>query len=190
MRRPIFPILAIILIVFLGWLLFFRGGGTKTPAPVSKKAKVLYDYADSDTAEVIHTTQGKLVGNDAYRSIRITVARDFRRIEVLDGYDMVVEKSRDFSNNQIAFDAFLRALERSGYSKDRSNAPADERGFCPTGNRYIYELKDGDEELERTWSTSCTTAQGNFGGQASLIRQLFQAQITGYGQFVAGIQIL
>ncbi|MBI1857462.1 hypothetical protein HY003_04295 [Candidatus Saccharibacteria bacterium] len=185
MRRPIFSILGIIFIIVLAVLFFNRG--SNEPSPAKKTQKILHDYANSN-AIVGFTTQGKIVGDDKYRSIRITIGRDFRKVEVLDGYEQVVEKAQNFSNNEDAYGVFLRALELHGFTKSRKTPTADERGTCPTGNRYVYEHKDGDDSLQRTWSTSCNTSQGSFAGQ-QVVRQLFQAQITDYGKFTAGIPI-
>lgn len=186
MRRPIFLILGILLLVILVVFIFRRG--SDEPIPVGEAQKVLHDYANSE-ATVSLTTQGRLVGDDKYRSVRVTVGRDFRRVEVLAGYNGIVEKSQDFSNNQTAYDAFLRALEQRGFTKERKAATPDERGACATGNRYVYELKENGDQLQRAWSTSCDAGQGTFAGN-QVIRQLFQAQITDYGKFISGVSLL
>ncbi len=40
-----------------------------------------------------------------------------------------------------AYGAFLQSLAHAGFDKgDKDPALKDERGYCPLGNRYIYEI--------------------------------------------------
>jgi len=191
MKRYVIAVLALFFIMIFGIMLI--GGGSsdddKEEPESSVNQKAIYEYADSPVAKVVYTTQGRVVGDDQYSSIRITVSRDSRKAEVLDGYTNNVQKSQTFPNNQAAFDTFLRSLNNSGYMTTRESTSDDERGVCSAGYRYIYELRDGNDEVLRTWSTSCGTKEGPFAGNASAVRQLFQAQITDYNKFVSGVTL-
>lgn len=193
MKRYIFGVIFIFLLT-LGVLLFFVDGPksqTQKETKVDdnqKQAKRLTDYAGSNTSRVVLIEQGKLVGDDSYKSIRITISRDRRSVEVLDSYSLRVEKSQEFSNSQVAYETFLHALDKAGYTNTQGDTKSDERGVCPTGNRYVYEVIDGTEQVQRSWSTSCSNKQGTYAG-ASITKQLFRSQITDYSKFVSGIKL-
>lgn len=162
---------------------------TSNNAPSSRITK-LADYAGSDSASVSLTTQGKLVGEDQRKAIRITVTKSKRVVEVLDGYEQRVLKSTEQPNTAESFANFTRALDRQNFGKERNVPTPDDRGMCPLGNRYIYRLTDGATEIMRTWSTSCSKAEGPFAGtNPSLIRQLFSLQITDYNKFTSGVKL-
>lgn len=186
-------ILAILLIAFLaivGTVVLIghgNSGSSKTAARITK----LVDYDTNDAASVSWTQQGRLVGEDQRRAIRVTVTRSKRTVEVLDDYEERVERSTEFTNSPAAFEAFTRALDAASFGRERTVRQADERGVCPVGNRFIYRLTDKSQEVMRTWSDTCTSSDGPFGGgnTANLIAQLFKAQITEYNKFIIGVQL-
>lgn len=167
-----------------------RGGNTANTAKSARITK-LADYESSNSASVSWTMRGRLVGEDQRKAVRITVTRDKRTAEVLSGYEERVEKSVEFINNPEAFATFTRALDNAGFGRERTVSQADDRGMCPLGNTYIYRLTEFGSEIMRTWSDSCTKKDGSFGGgaTASLIQQLFKAQITDYPKFVQNVRL-
>jgi hypothetical protein len=193
MKRYIIAVLALFFILATGIVLIAgrSSNGDKPDKPQSQQdaPKQLYDYATSPTAKVVFTTQGKIVGDDQFKSIRITVSRSERKLQILNGYTGRVESSKTFVNNEAAFDAFLRSLALAGFSATRETARIDERGVCPNGVRYIYEFQDIDTSPQRTWSVSCNAKEGNFAGSAPTVRRLFQNQITDYTQLTRGVRL-
>ncbi len=191
MKRYIIAVLVLFAILALGIVIISGGSSEDKPkeTQTQQTQKQLYDYATSPTAQVVFTTQGKIVGDDQFQAIRITVSRDSRKLEVLNGYTGRVESSKTFPNNEAAFDAFLRSLNLAGFTATRQTKLADERGVCPRGMRYIYELQDAGTPPQRTWSVSCTSKEGSFGGNAPTVRQLFQGQITDYNKLVSGVRL-
>lgn len=150
----------------------------------------LADYTNNDAASVSWTMQGRLVGENEYKSVRVTVTKSKRTAEVLGGYGNRVEKSVEFANSPEAFATFTRALDNLGFGRERTVPVADERGVCPQGNRFIYRLTDGSKEIMRTWSDTCSPKDGPFGGRTpNVIRELFRQQITDYNKFVSGIKL-
>ncbi len=180
-------ILAILAIIIIGG----RGPSTDENGqkPGAKKAVSVLDYTDNYNSEFSWTVQGRLVGQDQRKAIRIVVSQTERRYEVLNGYEETVESVQRFQNSPAAYEAFLRALDVAGFSKERKVANNDERGVCPQGNRYIYSLEDGSERVIRSWSTTCSAAQGPFAGSARSIKQLFQDQIPEYNKLVQGVRL-
>lgn len=166
-----------------------NGNGSSTNSAKGKDTAVtLTDYARSGT-RVIFTTDGIINGDDKHRAIRITVSGSLREIEILQGYDGKVINSQTYDNDSSAYDVFLHALNTANFTSEVKNAkPADEKGSCPTGLRYYYDLKDGGDTVKHLWSTSCGGI-GNFGGSPSLTRQLFRQQIPDYGKLTGGVSL-
>lgn len=193
MKRYIIAVLVLFLILAGGIVLIAGRSSSDKPKEQEQTQqqpqRQLYDYASSPTAQVVFTTQGRIVGDDQFNTIRITVSRDARKVEILNGYTGRVESSKTLPNNEAAFDAFLRSLNLAGFTSTRETKLADERGVCPRGLRYIYELQDAGTPPQRTWSVSCTAKEGSFGGNAATVRQLFQGQITDYNKFVSKVRL-
>ncbi len=183
--RYIVTLIVIIALIVFGVAIF--GGNDKTPRPIPAIPKVLPDYATT-SAEVSLTTDGRINGDDVHRAIHITVSREQRNIDIIQGYEGNVIKSQSYANNQTAYDVFLRALAQAGFTKERKTSIIDERGICPLGHRYIFELSNTGGSDMRRWSASCN-GFGTFGGRTSIIRTLFQRQITDYDKFIIGVNL-
>ena len=115
--------------------------------------------------------------------IRISISRNTRSIEVIQGYQNKIVASQQLTNTQNAFSEFLSALDRAGYTRERRTNYSSEAGMCPTGNRFVFSSNQFSEDFRR-WSTSCRE-QGNFGGQFSTVQQLYQTQIPDYSDFIS-----
>ncbi len=173
--------LGLILVLFT--LLFHGGSKPKTPA-----GKPLSSYATTD-AVVRMTIDGPINADQSHQAIRITVGRDDVTYEQLQGYQGNVIKVQTYPNNGDAYVNFLLALSHAGYTLgDKSAALKDERGYCPLGDRYIFELTQQDQEIERYWATSCgkpKTYLGAFG----LTTDLFKAQVPDYNSLDQNIAL-
>ena len=146
------------------------------------------DYVDVGNSSVSWTEQGRLVGDDKRRAVRVTVSANERKVELLDGYNETVEKTVVQPNNKTAYTSFLIALENLHFGQERIAKQTDERGVCPIGQRYIYEIRAGANQKSRLWSDSCLATDGTFAGLAGTTRQLFKSQITTYDKFILGTQ--
>lgn len=159
---------------------------TKTKPPLSQTLK-LPDYSTRNSV-VSETTQGRVLGEDQYRAIRVTVNANNRTIDILRGYEGNVLKSESLTNTQAAYDTFLRALDNYGFSKTKTTTFPDERGVCALSNRFIYDLQDSGKQVIHSWSASCS-AVGSFAGNGPTVRQLFQNQIPDYNDFVSDVRL-
>lgn len=186
-----------ILLAIFGFIIFiiimvslFTGGSKKPTTPIAPVVKPLAEYAGTN-ATVSLTTDGIVNGDELHRSIRITVSANQRELDVLQGYNPQIITSKSFINNQEAYTVFLKAIGNSGFALKikNSKAPADERGQCPLGFRYIFNLNDGSDDISRLWSSSCGTAVGNFGGQTSTLLTLFQYQIPDYSTLTSQVNL-
>ncbi|MGH7157170.1 MAG: hypothetical protein ACREGG_03620 [Candidatus Saccharimonadales bacterium] len=178
------------LVLFIVFLVVILTHGHKTPAPPAH-VMTLPDYANT-TASVVMTTDGIVNGDDIHRQIRITVAQDRRLIEIIQGYSGQVISSNTFYNTNDAFAVFLRAINNSGFlakakPKKGTSIPSDERGQCPVGFRYTFELSNEGSDVSRLWTSSCAT--GNWGGNLATEQQLFQDQIPNYGTLTENVNL-
>lgn len=183
-------ILGFIFIILLLLLLILGGGKKSSNQRTGPVVLPLPEYSSSD-ATVSLTIDGHINGDDAHRQIRITVGRDQRLLEIIQGYQGNVISSQTFTNNQAAYDNFLRAINLRGFSVKRSKAPAnnDYRGQCPEENRYIFKLDKENQDLINLWTSDCSDTLGTFGGNVSSVIDLFRQQITGYNDLTSEVQL-
>lgn len=165
------------LIILLIVMLFGGGGDDKKKVPSA--GKTLYSYATTD-AEASLVIDGPIVSNQEHEQVKITVNRNNVTYEAIKGYKGEVRDMKTFANTEAAYDNFLHALSRAGFTQGNNDAALkDEKGYCPQGNRYIYEFRQGARSLQRYWSTDCRGPK-SFEGADKLIIELFKDQVPGY----------
>jgi hypothetical protein len=163
--------LAAIGLIVVVFILILRGFSDRTPAAQIE----LLDYVKTDTAVQL-TVDGPVTAEQTHQRYRITVDRYFSSIETMQGYEGKRTDFRTYPSNETAYANFLRSLELVGFIKGNTDPlRADERGQCPDGSRYIYEIVSDNRKIQRFWSTSC--GRGTYGGNAAQTRQLFLRQI-------------
>lgn len=186
MRYFIGFLVTIGLIILLIVLLFTGGGGSNPEKP--KTTKALSEYASTD-AVVRLTIDGPIVADQDHQAVQITVGQDDVTYSQVQGYQGTVVKQQSFVNNQNAYSNFLYALGHAGFTRgDNSKDRANEKGYCPRGNRYIFELIDGGNDIQRYWATNCKGTK-TYTGDTSLTLTLFQAQVPGYNDLTQGLSI-
>ncbi len=170
-------IIALIIIIFGG-----NGGGGQKTQTNSDADKTLNSLADTDT-KVRTTIQGPINAEQVHEQIRITIDRENNNFEFIRGYENNVVDSQNFVSNEIAFTNFLHALTNAGFGQgDDSDALADERGSCPFGQRYIFEIIENGKVTSRYWSTDCGNKTGSYLGNTFVTLDLFKAQIPNYDE--------
>lgn len=167
-------------------VLLFRGGGK--PQEVANTDKPLTSYSNTD-ADVRMTIQGPIVADQDYRQVEIIVDRDNVNYAQIKGYNGDVIQRQQFANNEAAYSNFLYALARAGFTQgDKSEALSNEKGRCPLGRRYVFELRQGGETLQRFWATSCGGVK-SYKGNMSLTITLFQAQVPDYSRLTGNVNL-
>lgn len=164
----------IVLTVILVIRIFSGGGDDVAPRSID-----LSSYATTDTV-VRLTLDGPIIADQQHEQVRITVGRDNVLYERFRGYQGDIIDTRSYPNNQDAYAEFLRALDVAEFEKGNADGPKDERGYCPTGQRFIYEAIGDGETPVRWWNTSCGGNTGNFVGRGSVVRGLFKKQVPDY----------
>ncbi len=171
-------------LLILVFVLIFRGGGDDTP---QNQPAQLVTYATTDTT-VRLIQDYPVTANQTHHELVTTVGRDQVTFTVENGYEGQVLRSQNYANNETAYANFLRALQVAGYNNGTSDADKrDERGYCPTGYRYIYEIINGSGNVtQRYWSTSCGNI-GNFKGKTDTIRSLYRSQVPDYNKLTSNL---
>jgi hypothetical protein len=189
--RYFLGLLGVVAFIILVIVLIMRSGpkNATTNTPGGAKIVKLADYINKDS-EVRLTIDGQVNAEENHRTIQIAVTPNSRSLTVFKGYTQEALKQQTYPNNGAAYDAFLRTLANLNFVKEKPGVrQTDERGVCPTGNRYIYELREGGKEVLRLWSTNCSSSQGTFAGTASAIQSLFQRQIPDYNKLTGDVTL-
>jgi hypothetical protein len=149
-------------------------------AAVPSTSKPLYSYANTN-AEVRLTIDGPINGNQIHQQVQITANQNIVTFDQFQGYDGSVVNQQQFPNSETAYSAFLHAIALAGFTEgNTSGALSDEQGHCATGDRYIFELIQNGNDLERFWATSCTNVIRSYDGNLPLTLTLFEVQIPNY----------
>lgn len=185
MKYLIGLILSIMVIIFIIIKLLGSGGGDSSQTePVNKS---LASYADTATT-VQFTIDNPVQAAINHNDIIVTVGRSSAVLTITRGYDGEVISSKSYPNSVNGYTNFLMGLQRSGEFTKGNHDPAvsDARGFCATGNRYIYEIIDpGGNPTQHLWSTSCGVK--TFEGNISVTQRLFRAQIPDFNALTQNI---
>jgi hypothetical protein len=184
--KYILGIFGVILVAILAIVLITRGGGDK---PNSTQKSLVVAEEAREGVSAVFTIQGAVVGENQRRAIRITINQSERRLEILTGYGEAVERAQTYANTQAGFENFLVALDLAGFDNQKKTLIEDERGACPLGRRYTYELKEFSQDLLSLWSTSCGGKLGTFAGNKTTVSRLFERQIPGYDKQIRGVDL-
>jgi len=175
-------IVALVVAVFIIVLRGFSGTSNKPKTQTN-----LIDYANTQTV-VRYTVDGPVNADQIHQGYRITVGRDANTMEIIKGYQNNVIKAQTYDNNTEAYSNFLRALQLQNFTKGSADASkSDERGVCPNGNRYTFEIETAGQVTQRFWTTSC--GGGTFLGNSQTIRTLFQRQIPDFSKLTASVNL-
>lgn len=177
-------LIAIALAVFVFVLIFKSIGGNPNATPANDNVDMT-QYIDTN-AVMEFTAQGPIVADQDFRAVKIKVDNNYVSANVLKGYNYKTIDSKSFPNNQQAFEVFVRALSIMGYDNGDANPKlANEKGYCPTGVRYIFAITRGGETEQRYWRGSCGV--GSFKGTYQPIVNLFKNQVPDFGQFTGSV---
>lgn len=174
--------LAVIAFIILVFVLIFALTGRQPNQTGSANQTKLVDYAAS-TKTVRLTIDGVIKADSDHYAYQVTVGQNRSTMNVISGYQNNVANSKSYDNNQSSYRNFLFALQRAGFDKGDNKAKVGEvTGACPLGYRYIMEIRDGDDQLQQFWTTSCSG--GNFKGNLNQVLTLFRWQIPDYDALI------
>jgi len=171
--RPILAGLVGIGLVVLVIVLIVKAVSGPTSASTSQTN--LTNYTNTPNADVSVLIDAPTNIDQDHRQVRITVSATQNEIDVIQGYQGTVINRMTYPNNTAAFSTFLQTLKLLDFSKGRLGS-SNYSGYCPTGERYVYSLYNGTNNVFSYWSTSCG-GQGTFEGSSSAILLQFALQI-------------
>lgn len=156
------------------------GNGDDTPDEDVAAVLGVSEYFDRDS-EVRYTIDGPIVAREDHVALRIDISADSREIRIFKGYNNRVVESRSFENDRAAYRNFLAALAYEGFddAEEEADLNSNELGVCPTGRRYVTEIIDNGQTVQRLWAASCSSRFGTLDANTSRLRRLFAAQIPG-----------
>jgi hypothetical protein len=159
-------VVALFIIVFVKLL---TGHGA---APV--KQIDISQYSGTSAVASLLIDSPTVIDQDHYQ-LQINVSATRNEIKVINGYQNTVVSDNTYPSNSPAFATFLLSIKMLNFAKGTTST-LDYRGYCPTGDRYLYSFNDGQSDLFKFWSTSCGRV-GTFLGSPQPVRQLFERQI-------------
>lgn len=183
MRYIIGFLVTVGLLILLIVLLVTHHGPSQTVTPLG-------NYATTSTV-VRETIDGPVNAPQDHRQIQITVGRDNTTFDLIQGYDKTSLNTQVYPMTQAAYSAFLYSLQYAGYQKGNSDPKLkDERGYCPLGDRYVFEIIQDGQSIQRYWTTSCGGgAPSTFKGDFGMVVQLFQNQVPNYNSLTENVRL-
>lgn len=185
-----FGIVALIVIAFSVFA-FSRVRNNPSPSsqkPQQQSTKKLSDYSTTNAA-VSFIVEGKTNGGEQHREVRVNVDKFNRSLLIFEGYQGKIIRQENFPNSEQGYKEFLAALEKAGFSVRREGAKTiSPDGQCSLGKRYYYQATEVAGFPADLWSSSCGRAVGTFGGNFSVVQQLFQLQIPDYSKLTQDVK--
>ncbi len=185
LRYIIIALIALVFFIFgvrFVWRLFTKPVNTSR-IPNQK----LIDYVAQDSYVRV-TIRGIVNSQEKHRVIRITVSKDQRSIDILQGYQSHLLRNQTLGNNQPAYETFLSALQRQNYLATRNPNQENSTGACSLGNIYTFELINKGQQVMSSWSGTCN-AVGTFAGNTANSLTLFQRQIPDYSIYTRDVSL-
>lgn len=177
--------IVVIMLFLVGWGMFsiasslFNGNSSQSVQVIEED----FDVLSTKSARLY--VDGPVVASSDHRSYEIVVSRGVVTVTFFSDFGQKVIEKKSFSNNSLAYDAFLNSLANEDVTSRQRNTTEDddykEAGACSTGRTYIVEL---DSEVRR-WSTDCSTKQGTAGHNTVNVINLFRAQVSGIDQMTS-----
>lgn len=174
--------LALLLVLIFGR----KKPSSSTTKSITNQPASLVDYANRDS-KVVFVVDGPIIAEEDHRSVRITVGRGSRTLEIIKGYQNNVIESHRFDNNKDAYKTFLYAIARYNFAKKRTTKLENVTGACPQSQRYLLQLYDNNDKKQDLWTATCT--KGTSGADYAQIRVLFQKQIPDYSKLLGSTQL-
>lgn len=173
----------VIVLLFVVIALIMRSGNNGDKVPETKRE--LTSYVDDSNFSVTMTTIGPITDAASHTESQIIITNQSAVAEISQGYDGNVINSSNFPLTTNGFSEFLSALDKAGFTKgDTAEDLKDDKGYCPTGLRYIFEAHEGSDTIQRFWATSCKGPK-SYKGNLGMTLELFQVQIPNYSDLIA-----
>lgn len=182
--RYVVAFLITIGLIVLIFVLLLRGTGTNP----SRQQLDLASYASNPASRAQLIIDGPEVSQQEHQGVTIDVTQADVTFTVYQGYEQTAINALTFANNQPGYAVFLLALKHADFTKGNSNKDvSDERGYCPSGTRYVMSFYDGNDQLLRYWKTSC--GNGTFRGNLNTVLFMFRGHVPNYYRLTNGVRL-
>lgn len=176
----------VILLLFVAIFLIINSGGSDNKDEVTETKRSLTSYASDPDVTVTQHIVGPIVAAERHSQLEINVSNSSTTANRISGYDGNVTGSQTYPMTTASFSEFLNAIDRAGFTLGSTDKELEnDEGFCPTGKRYIYTVRDGSKVVQRFWATSCGGTKSYKGNLGQTIT-LFQRQVPEYGTLMRG----
>ena len=178
--------LVILLMFVVIFLIINHGSDGGDKGKVAETKKELTSYVNDSDVTVTQSIVGPIRAIQNHNQMEINVTNSSVTANRINGYDGNVVGSLNYPMTNASFSEFLNALNRAGFTSGITDEKLqDDQGFCPTGNRYIYTVREGSKIVQRFWATSCGGTK-TYEGNLSLTINLFHAQVPDYSNLMSG----
>lgn len=175
----------VIIVVIAGLVglvrLIFTGSDSSSSNSQPNAAQVAEKNLLTTTAgrSVSMTVRGPIVADEDFRSYRIVISPNARKFQTFNGYLSNLTNEDVLSNNTVAYDQFVNALNKANMVAGREFE--DERnsvsGVCATGKVYEFAVHEDDKALHTFWTSTCSGSRGSLKGNATQLSRLFLSQV-------------
>lgn len=172
-------------LVSLTRVIFFSGGSNSTISQVDVAKEALLN-TNSDHSVVL-TVRGPIVGNEDFRSYKISITPTSREIVIYQGYQNQPIDKIALDNNSKDYEQFVFALDKANLVKgvEFTGDKNDTRGICSTGKIYDFQVLVGDKVAKQLWTSTCSGSKGSLSASANQLINLFIAQIPGSQKLIS-----
>lgn len=183
----VIAVISIIALVSLGRAMFRHDSGADTSVKQTAKSD---DSTKKSTPKnpllvieadrgVVMSVRGPIVGDEDFRSYKITITPDKRQMTTYKGYLKDKIDSSVDENNIQAYTQLVYALSKANYMAGTplSGSDNDLRGVCATGYVYEFAITQGDNEVKKLWTSTCDGSPGSLAANLDQITDLFRRQI-------------
>lgn len=182
--------LAIAAMVSLGRMIFSGGSSTSpSPTPVNSGKEELTKTLANRSVRM--SVRGPLVANENFRSYTITVSPDARNMTTTTGYDKKELDNEQLPNTSQAYGQLVYALGRAHLMDGTplSGDANDTRGVCATGMLYEFEVLQGNNTVQKLWTSTCAGSKGSLKASLSQVTKLFQLQIPDFSILAGKVKL-
>lgn len=182
-------VVVIAALISLGRALFNGEGDQQQQPQVNVGERALTNTSDNRSVRM--HVRGPIVADEKFHSYTIIVAPNSRSLTTFQGYLYEQIDGQVLSNNKHAYEQFVFALSHVGMmsSMPATGEANDTRGLCAVGSLFEFEVRQGDNTIQKLWTTSCSATKGSLRASASPIRKLFQKQIPDFDKLTAKIRM-
>lgn len=180
-------VLAVAALVSLGRTLF--GGGSRVEAPVNTGQEALTSTLADRSVRM--NVRGPIVARENFYTYRVTISPDARNMTTYRGYLGDKVDTLQMQNDAQAYGQFVHALAYANYMSGTplSGKADDTTGICASGYVYEFEVRQGENSVQKLWTTTCGGSTGSLRSNLSQIVGLFRSQIPDYSELLRKINL-